>query len=84
MSDTEARLREITATLLDADPVAIVAETKFVDDLGVDSLETIEILMALEYEFGIEIPDDEIEGLKTFGEAVSYIQSAHRLTVAAA
>ncbi|MCU9850444.1 acyl carrier protein [Defluviimonas sp. WL0024] len=75
MPDTEHRLRAITAEILDADPRSIAPVTRFVDDLGAGSLETVELLIAFEDQFGIEIPDDVVETLGTFGAAVNYIRT---------
>lgn len=69
------KIKEILASQLDADAGEMTMETKILDDLGADSLDVVEMLMAIDDEFGIEIPDEKIEGLKTIGDVVEYIQS---------
>jgi len=60
---------------LGAEDSEVTMEASFVDDLGADSLDIVELVMALEEEFDIEIPDDEAEKIRTVGEAVKYIQA---------
>ena len=69
------KLREILAEQLDVDPQDISLDTDIANDLGADSLDVVELAMAVEDEFGVEIPDEEIEGLKTVGNVVDFIQS---------
>lgn len=68
------KFKQILAEQLDADVESITPETDIADDLGADSLDVVEMLMAIEDEFDIEIPDEEIENLKTVGNVVDYIQ----------
>ncbi len=68
------RIKEILAEQLDADTQSITLDTDIADDLGADSLDVVEMLMTIEGEFDIEIPDEEIENLKTVGNVVDYIQ----------
>lgn len=68
------KLRTILAEQLDAEEESITLETDIADDLGADSLDVVEMLMAIEDEFDVEIPDEEIENLKTVGSVVNYIQ----------
>jgi acyl carrier protein len=65
---------EIVAKQLGVDQDKVVPEAAFVDDLGADSLDTVELVMAFEEEFNIEIPDEDAEHIKTVGDAVAYIK----------
>lgn len=67
------RLIEIVAEQLQIDVEQVVPEASFMDDLGADSLDTVELIMALEEELGIEIPDDEAESIRTVQDALNYI-----------
>lgn len=67
------KMKQILADQLDADIESITLDTDIQDDLGADSLDVVEMLMAIEDEFDIEIPDDQIENLKTVGNVVDYI-----------
>ncbi|MDO8729769.1 MAG: acyl carrier protein [Candidatus Omnitrophota bacterium] len=67
------KVKNIIAEQLGVKPEEVTPEAKFIDDLGADSLDTVELVMALEEEFGIEIPDEEAEKLVTVGDAVKYI-----------
>jgi acyl carrier protein len=73
MNKTNERLRAIIAEKLERDPTELRAEMSFVHDLGADSLDTIEIMMALEEEFQIEIPDDDVEAMRTIGDAEAFL-----------
>jgi acyl carrier protein len=70
----EARVKEIIADQLGVDPNKIKPEASFIDDLGADSLDTVELIMAFEEEFKIEIPDEEAEKLTTVGAAMEYLK----------
>jgi len=72
--DVFTEVKEIICQQLKASPEKINPETSFVDDLGADSLDSIELVMALEEEFGIEIPDEDSEKMRTVGDVVSYIK----------
>lgn len=74
MSDIAERVRKIVAEHLGVDEAKVQPEAKFVDDLGADSLDTVELVMAFEEEFGIEIPDDAAEKIETVGDAIRYIE----------
>ncbi|HUW63809.1 MAG TPA: acyl carrier protein [Spirochaetia bacterium] len=69
------RVKTIIVDQLGAEDAEVTMEASFVDDLGADSLDIVELVMALEEEFDIEIPDDEAEKIRTVGEAVKYIQT---------
>jgi acyl carrier protein len=75
MADFEARVKEIIVEQLGVDPAEVVTGASFVNDLGADSLDTVELVMAFEEEFGIEIPDEEAEKIQTVGNAVEYIKA---------
>jgi len=68
------RVTEIVADQLGVDKEKITADTSFVNDLGADSLDTVELVMELEEEFDINIPDDAAEKIQTVGQAVKYIE----------
>jgi acyl carrier protein len=70
----EAKLKELIVQQLGVSENEVVPEAKFVDDLGADSLDLVELVMALEDEYGIEIPDEDAEKIVTVGDAFKYIQ----------
>lgn len=72
--DVFTEVKEIICQQLKANPDQIKPETSFIDDLGADSLDSIELVMALEEEFGIEIPDEDAEKLHTVNDAVNYVR----------
>ncbi len=74
MSDVAQKVRSIIAEQLGAKVEDVTDSASFVDDLGADSLDTVELVMALEEEFGIEIPDEDAEKMTSVGEAVRYIE----------
>jgi len=73
MSDIADRIKKIVVEHLDVEQDKITESASFIDDLGADSLDTVELVMAFEEEFGIEIPDDAAESIQTFGDAVKFI-----------
>ena len=75
MASVAERVIEIVAEQLGVDKEKITPETSFVNDLGADSLDTVELVMAFEEEFGIEIPDEDAEKITRVKEAVEYIES---------
>lgn len=75
MADFEDRVKEIIVEQLGVDPAEVVTDASFVNDLGADSLDTVELVMAFEEEFGIEILDEEAEKIQTVGNAIDYIKA---------
>ena len=69
------QIQEIVADKLGVEKSKITNEASFIDDLGADSLDTVELIMKMEEDFDIEIPDEEAEKLKTVGDVVSYIDN---------
>jgi acyl carrier protein len=76
MSDTADRVKKIVVEHLNVDADKVTDTASFIEDLGADSLDTVELVMAFEEEFGIEIPDDAAESIVTVGDAVKYIDKA--------
>jgi len=74
MSSVEERVTDIVVEQLGLERDKVHPESKFVDDLGADSLDTVELVMALEEEFEIEIPDEEAEKITTLREAIAYVE----------
>ena len=70
----EDKIKSIIAEQLGVKPEEVTAKASFVDDLGADSLDTVELIMALEEEFSIEIPDEDAEKMKTVGDVIKYIE----------
>lgn len=75
--DIESKVKEIIVENLGADAAKVIPQASFVNDLGADSLDTVELVMAFEEEFDIEIPDEEAEKIQTVGQAIDYIK-AHK------
>ncbi|MBT5214070.1 MAG: acyl carrier protein [Pelagibacteraceae bacterium] len=75
MSEIETQVKQIVVDHLGIDDAKVTADSKFIDDLGADSLDTVELVMAFEEKFGIEIPDDAAETIQTVQNAIDYIQS---------
>ncbi|ACN99386.1 MULTISPECIES: acyl carrier protein [Sulfurihydrogenibium] len=71
----EQRVKEIIADQLGVEMEKITPDAKFVDDLGADSLDVVELIMAFEEEFGVEIPDEDAEKIATVGDVLEYIKS---------
>ncbi len=76
MSDIELRVIEITAETLNIDKSKITVESRFVNDLGADSLDQVELMMALETEFNCTIPDEEASKIVTVADAISYVKKS--------
>lgn len=72
--NTESKVKEIIINELGVEPEKVTLEASFVEDLGADSLDTVELVMAFEEEFGIEIPDEDAEQLQTVGDAIKYLK----------
>lgn len=73
MSEVLEKVKAIVIEHLNADPEKVVENADFIKDLGADSLDTVELVMAFEEEFGVEIPDDAAEKIQTVGDAVKFI-----------
>jgi acyl carrier protein len=76
MSDVAERVKKIVVEHLGVEPEKVVDKANFIDDLGADSLDTVELVMAFEEEFGVEIPDDAAETIVTVGDAVKFLEKA--------
>ena len=72
--DISSKVKKIVADHLGIDEAKVSEDSSFIDDLGADSLDTVELVMAFEEEFGIEIPDDAAETIQTVGDAVKFIE----------
>ncbi|BDU50382.1 acyl carrier protein [Haliovirga abyssi] len=75
MAELFEKVKEVIIEQLGVDGESVVAEASFVDDLGADSLDTVELIMAFEEEFGVEIPDEEAEKIKTVQNVLDYIKA---------
>lgn len=75
MSEVAERVKGIVVDKLGCDPEKVTAEASFITDLGADSLDTVELIMDFEKEFGIQIPDAEAEKIKTVGDAVAFVEA---------
>ena len=69
------RIRDIIVEQLGVEPDEVTEQSSFIDDLGADSLDIVELIMALEEEFGMEIPDEEAEKISTVGDVIEYIKN---------
>lgn len=75
MASTAERVKDIIVKQLGVKPEEVTDDASFTDDLGADSLDLVEVVMALEEEFGAQIPDEDAEKIKTVGDAIKYIDS---------
>ena len=76
MADIESRVKAIIVDKLGVDESEVTRESSFTNDLGADSLDTVELIMEFEKEFNIEIPDDQAEKISTFGEAIKHLEES--------
>ena len=76
MSDVTIKVKAIIVDKLGVDEAEVTTTASFTDDLGADSLDTVELIMEFEKEFDIQIPDDKAEKIATVGDAISFIESA--------
>ncbi len=74
MSDIAERVKKIVVEQLGAEPAKVTEEASFLDDLGADSLDIVELVMAFEEEFGVEIPDESANTIQTVGDAIKYLE----------
>ena len=74
MSDIESKVKDLISQQLEVSAERLKPEASFIDDLKADSLAVVELVLALEQEFGIEIPEEDTERIKTVGDAISYIK----------
>ena len=74
----EQRIKDIIVDQLNVNADQVTPEAKFIEDLGADSLDTVELVMALEEEFGVEIPDEEAEKLQTVGDVLKYVEEIQK------
>lgn len=80
MTDSiEARVKQIVVNQLGVEEAAVVPKAKFIEDLGADSLDIVELVMAMEEAFGIDIPDEDAENLRTVDEAIAYIKKSEQM-----
>lgn len=71
------KVRDIIVDQLDADENEVTLDSSIIDDLGADSLDVVDLVMSIEEEFDVEIPDEEVENIKTVGDIVKYIEAAN-------
>ena len=76
MSDIAQKVKSIIVDKLGVEESEVVSEASFTNDLGADSLDTVELIMEFEKEFDIQIPDDQAENISTVGQAISYIENS--------
>ena len=76
MSEIESKVKDIIVEQLNVTPDQVTTDAKFIDDLGADSLDTVELVMAFEEEFDIEVPDEEAEKLQSVQDVIAYVESA--------
>ncbi len=79
MMSMNPKVKDIIVDQLGVDPEKVKVEASFIDDLGADSLDIVELVMAMEEEFDLEIPDEDAEKLRTVGDVVNFLQSKGKL-----
>lgn len=75
MAEVFDKVKKLLCEQLDVEEEKVTAESSIVDDLGADSLDVVDMIMSLEEEFDVEIPDEDVEGMKTVGDVVKYIEN---------
>jgi acyl carrier protein len=75
MSDIASKVKKIIVEKLGVDETEVTAEASFTNDLGADSLDTVELIMEFEKEFNVSIPDDQAENIQTVGQAIAYLEA---------
>ena len=75
---SDQRVKEIVVEQLGVKPDQVTPAAKFIEDLGADSLDTVELVMALEEEFGIEVPDEQAEKLQSVGDVIKYVEESQK------
>jgi len=75
MSDSASKIKDIIEKELGVEREKLIPEASFIDDLGADSLDIVELVMEFEKEFGIDIPDEDAEKLRTVGDAIAYLEA---------
>lgn len=78
MTEVESKVKDIIVDKLGVDKEEVKLEASFTNDLGADSLDTVELIMELEKEFGVTIPDSDAEKIQTVGDAIAYIENASK------
>lgn len=78
MSEIADRVKSIVVDKLGVEPEKVTENASFITDLGADSLDTVELIMDFEKEFGVSIPDEEAEKIKTVGDAIAFVESANK------
>ncbi|MCH5346818.1 MAG: acyl carrier protein [Muribaculaceae bacterium] len=78
MSEIASRVKAIIVDKLGVDEAEVTETAEFTKDLGADSLDTVELMMEFEKEFGVQIPDDQAEGIKTVGDAIAYVEAQEK------
>ena len=78
MSDIASRVKAIIADKLDVEETEVTPEASFTNDLGADSLDTVELIMEFEKEFGVSIPDEEAQKISTVGDAIAHVEALQK------